>query len=121
MLTAHRYAITGTTTIIHMPARLTDTTDVTGLRVVSSLAPAHGFTGVAAAGVSDVVLTVAVLAAALKDEGLVDGALLDVVLTAGSADGVLRTVRLEASMAVVAFTAALAFMAEVVDSTVEVV
>ncbi len=42
---ARRCAPTATTDIILMPARLTATTDLTGLRAECSSAPAHGMAG----------------------------------------------------------------------------
>src|SRR5712671_3187792 len=115
MLTAHRYAITGTTITILTLARPTVTTGLTGLREAYSLAPAPGTVGVgvgAVVGVAALDATGTVATGSPVGEASTAGSP-DVVLTAASVDGALRTVRLEASMvAAVAFTAA-----AVADST----
>jgi hypothetical protein len=111
MLAGRQYAITATTTIILMPARLTATTDLTGLRAVCLSAPDRGMAGddlgvgvVGVAGGADAALQV--------DADLTaDVALqVDADLTVGAA---LRTVR------VADFTAAVASMAAVVSTAVE--
>src|SRR5258708_4121940 len=125
MLTAHRYAITGTTIIIPTLVRLMATTGLTGLREAYSLAPALGTVGVGGGAVAGGAAADAArsVAGGSVDEALTAGSA-DVVLTAASADGALRTVRLEASMvAAVDSTVEVAAdsMAAAVDSTVEVV
>jgi hypothetical protein len=108
-------ALTATTIITLTLVRLTATTDLIGLLAECLLAPARGMAG-DGLGVGVVGAVAGMDAAA----GVDAGSSADVGLpvdAASRADADSHTVRLAVSMAAVAFAAAAAFMAEVVDST----
>jgi hypothetical protein len=112
---SRRFAPTATTAITLMPARLTATTDLTGLRAECLLAPARGMAGdvVGVGVVGDMVGTVAAAGAMVVAAGVDAASAADVAFMA-AAD--LPTPVLAASTVVAASTVAV-----VADSTVAVV
>jgi hypothetical protein len=122
MLADRRYATTDTTTIILTLARLTGTTDLTGLRAESLSAPARGMAGdargVGVVGVAALGAVLTVMAEGSEAAGSeVEGSLVGVALTADADSSAVEVLTAAALAARLEASTAVQFMA-VAGSTV---